>query len=75
MTLYLPAISGGATGALLLVGVVLLVPLLVFPGGSVLLLVDKVEVPLDLQPITRAVRKRRAKALWARDRKVLVVSF
>jgi len=44
--------SGGVAGALVVV-----VELFAFFGGSVLFVVEEVELPLDLQPITEAIIK------------------
>jgi hypothetical protein len=62
-------------GALLVADVVLVVPLWASWGGSVLLLVEELEVALVLQPITRAPKITKVKAVWARDCNFIVVSF
>jgi hypothetical protein len=57
--LYLPAISGSGAGALLVVVVVLLV----FFAASVFVgVVEEVELPADLQPITHAISRTTASA-------------
>ena len=72
-TLYLPAMSRGVVGALLVVeGGVLVFVVWGFCGVSGLLLVEEVD---DLQLITHANSKAKEIAAWARDCSFIVVSF
>ncbi len=72
-TLYLPAMSGGVSGVLLVVeGGALVFVVCGFCGVSGLLPVEEVD---DLQLTTQANSKAKAIAPWARDCNFIVISF